>query len=258
LGRILAAIRQGTSNEFKYLNNLIEPSHSEKCDHSCYRCLRSYQTRFEHGLLDWRLGLDLLQIFAGAEANEIGWGLGSKAPVWWKGIDERLLHAGDAMIQRHGRDTDKVNMIGPFAQVQLAGDCFVIGHPLWDPGALREVAEEHAHKLRPESRFVDWFTMTTAPSLAYKLRDRLERCAAPARASSLQMQEKPDREIRQLLNSGERRRVKFRKQGDEAWRQADVFVLQGAKLRIMTDAERAVDHDVNEYEFCAIEEFVAV
>jgi len=258
LGRILAAIRQGTSNEFKYLNNLIEPSHSEKCDHSCYRCLRSYQTRFEHGLLDWRLGLDLLQIFAGAEANEIGWGLGSKAPVWWKGIDERLLHAGDAMIQRHGRDTDKVNMIGPFAQVQLAGDCFVIGHPLWDPGALREVAEEHAHKLRPESRFVDWFTMTTAPSLAYKLRDRLERCAAPARASSLQMQEKPDREIRQLLNSGERRRVKFRKQGDEAWRQADVFVLQGAKLRIMTDAERAVDHDVNEYEFFAIEEFVAV
>lgn len=36
--------------------------HGEDCDSSCYDCLRDYGNAGEHALLDWRLGLDLLQI----------------------------------------------------------------------------------------------------------------------------------------------------------------------------------------------------
>jgi hypothetical protein len=36
--------------------------HGEECDSSCYDCLRDYGNAGEHALLDWRLGLDLLQI----------------------------------------------------------------------------------------------------------------------------------------------------------------------------------------------------
>ena len=38
--------------------------HSGDCDSSCYECLRDYSNAAEHYLLDWRLGLDLLQIAA--------------------------------------------------------------------------------------------------------------------------------------------------------------------------------------------------
>ncbi len=36
--------------------------HGNDCDSSCYDCLRDYGNAGEHALLDWRLGLDLLQI----------------------------------------------------------------------------------------------------------------------------------------------------------------------------------------------------
>lgn len=36
--------------------------HGDDCDSSCYDCLRDYGNAGEHALLDWRLGLDLLQI----------------------------------------------------------------------------------------------------------------------------------------------------------------------------------------------------
>lgn len=36
--------------------------HSDSCDSSCYDCLRDFGNAGEHALLDWRLGLDLLQI----------------------------------------------------------------------------------------------------------------------------------------------------------------------------------------------------
>lgn len=38
--------------------------HGNDCDSSCYDCLRDYGNAGEHALLDWRLGLDLLQIAA--------------------------------------------------------------------------------------------------------------------------------------------------------------------------------------------------
>ena len=33
----------------------------ENCDASCYRCLRSFKNKFEHGLLDRHVGAELLE-----------------------------------------------------------------------------------------------------------------------------------------------------------------------------------------------------
>lgn len=49
--------------------DLIKPSHSQKCYSSCYDCLKHYSNRFEHGFLDWRLGLDMLNLLGGSEVK---------------------------------------------------------------------------------------------------------------------------------------------------------------------------------------------
>jgi DEAD/DEAH box helicase domain-containing protein len=37
--------------------------HSDRCDRSCPDCLRSYSNRRQHNLLDWRLALDMAELF---------------------------------------------------------------------------------------------------------------------------------------------------------------------------------------------------
>jgi DEAD/DEAH box helicase domain-containing protein len=256
LARILAAVRDGSMDDFPFLQGLVSDPHASTCEHSCYQCLRSYQTRFEHGLLDWRLGLDLLQIFAGANATGIGWAKQTKSAAWWHGMDRRLLEAAKKMLQRHGGDDGSVAMVGPFAQVEIGDRVFVIGHPLWDPGALRQVSAVHAGELHQASRYVDWFTMTTAPSLAFRYWESLEPCRAPGQAAALQWRELDSAVIlKQLSDSGERCRVRFSKLGENVPREEDVVVLRGGKLRICTPAEKDTDQRVDEFMFTAIETF---
>lgn len=256
LARVLSAVRDENVSEFPFLQGLVSAAHINNCDHSCYRCLRSYQTRFEHGLLDWRLGLDLLQVFAGAETTDIGWVNQPKSAVWWQGMNGRLLEAAKRMVERHAGEDGGVEMIGPFAQVKIGDKFFAIGHPLWDPSALRQVSAVHAGALNSESRFVEWFTMTSAPSLAFRHWESLETCRAPEQAAALQMRELDDAVIRQMLSdSGERCRVRFTKVGGSADREEDVVVLQGGRLRIFTPAERDTDQSVDDFRFTAIETF---
>lgn len=41
--------------------------HIKECTSSCYKCLRNYENRFQHSVLDWRLGLDLLNLAIDSE-----------------------------------------------------------------------------------------------------------------------------------------------------------------------------------------------
>ena len=41
---------------------LLRPSHLHGCTSSCYDCIRDYSNQEVHGLLDWRLGLDLARL----------------------------------------------------------------------------------------------------------------------------------------------------------------------------------------------------
>ncbi|OIQ19960.1 MAG: hypothetical protein BM556_05585 [Bacteriovorax sp. MedPE-SWde] len=41
---------------------LFGSEHLSGCTSSCYKCLRNYENRFTHSFLDWRLGLDLLNL----------------------------------------------------------------------------------------------------------------------------------------------------------------------------------------------------
>jgi hypothetical protein len=55
--------------EMKIKPDFCKKQHSTKCLSSCYDCLKHYSNRFNHNLLDWKLGLDLLGILRGVEPS---------------------------------------------------------------------------------------------------------------------------------------------------------------------------------------------
>lgn len=56
---------------------LLSEQHVKDCSSSCYKCLRNYDNRFIHGLLNWKLGLDLLNL-----AMDDSYEFSLNTPLW--------------------------------------------------------------------------------------------------------------------------------------------------------------------------------
>ncbi|MDC7248633.1 MAG: DUF1998 domain-containing protein, partial [Sphaerochaetaceae bacterium] len=110
-----------TENSIIY-NNLANPDHEESCDTSCYDCLSDFQNQQEHSFLNWRLGLDMVQI-----SNNVNYCPSIEKQEYWKNLIERSCitfknikpEKNDFLYQNH-------NWI-----VSNNHDKKVIVHPLW-------------------------------------------------------------------------------------------------------------------------------
>lgn len=67
MDEVIAAMRSTSANLF------TSARHQRDCDTSCPDCLRSYDNRFLHSLLDWRLALDAADLAAGEELTLSRW-----------------------------------------------------------------------------------------------------------------------------------------------------------------------------------------
>ena len=96
------------------------PGHAG-CDRSCPDCLRNYQNRFSHALLDWRLALDVAEIALGRILTEDRWL--DRAPR----LGERFVD----LCAKSGIDA-ALEQAGALAAV-VTGDAraLILGHPLW-------------------------------------------------------------------------------------------------------------------------------
>jgi hypothetical protein len=98
-----------------------------KCDSGCYNCLFSYRNRPLHGLLDWRLGHDLLHALHRQD--------------FMCGLDGRFEGVAlDQWVQRAGADANR--MCERFEQAtkvegcalpgfEIEGKVYLVAHPLW-------------------------------------------------------------------------------------------------------------------------------
>lgn len=137
------------------LKELLEPSHRDECLLGCYRCLHRYGNQAYHGLLDWRLGLDAIQLLLD-ETYDAGLSGDFSAP----GIEDWKANA----LKLAGEAASLYR-----TQVQMAGNIPVIGtgpgswaaviHPFWDKDAVLEANPElsalllDGHKLAWTSTF---------------------------------------------------------------------------------------------------------
>ena len=140
------------------------PRHVAACDASCPDCLRSYDNRFIHPHLDWRLALDLAQLASG-----------DVLPV------ERWLSRGEAIagsfVAAFGEHTDFERMTaGDLHAVATAssGRAAVFGHPLWrsEPGHFVEAQRTADSRVRArrgieEVRFFDLATLLRHPAKVF-------------------------------------------------------------------------------------------
>ncbi|WP_270259730.1 DEAD/DEAH box helicase [Kocuria marina] len=114
--RLLTSIRDATGKRLR------EAPHGTACTSSCPGCLRNYENRFIHWALDWRLGLDVVDLVLGHSLDLSRWsdhtadlmqsfadGYGS-----YLRIEQHVVNALPALVSPEGR-----------------GAAVVIGHPLW-------------------------------------------------------------------------------------------------------------------------------
>lgn len=98
------------------------------CTSGCVDCLRSYDNRFLHHFLDWRLALDMLDLLAGDVPDARRWtDLGHTVA---EGLEQTAL-----MTVRRGQTSAGV----PYVHSPDTGKAVLIGLPLWPRDAGNEV-----------------------------------------------------------------------------------------------------------------------
>jgi DEAD/DEAH box helicase domain-containing protein len=86
------------------------------CDSVCYDCLKDYANMPYHGLLDWRLALDLARLTDGQEVGLSG---------YWAGVAEGL-------VRQFCKDFEwKETRFGPLQGAEVDGKALIAVHPLW-------------------------------------------------------------------------------------------------------------------------------
>ena len=188
-----------------FIRDLLRDDHMADCQTSCYRCLRTYGTRRKHARLHWRFGLDLLRVLAGADRDNIDW-LGQSTPTWWRStqVADRFsvvnrLAQEFANLKNGTVDPDSLQSGIPL--VCFGTECFGVIHPLRTlQGALRQ-AGRLRHQLFPTGvTAVDCFTLQTAPSRAWLLREKSEHCKKSERYEAMESWiESGNKDISRLL-----------------------------------------------------------
>jgi hypothetical protein len=102
----------------EYVAELEEEQHAQACDSSCYDCLRSYVNQAYHGLLDWRLARDWLDL-------ALGRGLATER---WRPQESAVANAF-----AHAFDGRVVDLDGGALGIEALGRLLVVRHPLENP-----------------------------------------------------------------------------------------------------------------------------
>ncbi|MEW9836219.1 DEAD/DEAH box helicase [Mesorhizobium marinum] len=96
--------------------------HARDCDRSCPDCLRNYANRFSHGILDWRLALDMADLVLGNPLPAGRWIGSSAEDSAVKAFTRLCADAGTPVTE------DYANGLAFLSNGRKA---LVLGHPLW-------------------------------------------------------------------------------------------------------------------------------
>jgi hypothetical protein len=139
------------------LFDLMEAGHRERCDQACYVCMQRFGNQPYHGLLDWRLGLDVIGILldpafeAGIDGNFSTPGL-----VDWPKLARRNAEETSRLLP--GSEIRTIDGIELVSLGNPSGAWMAVIHPFWDwdavlsdKPALADFATEHT--VRPATTF---------------------------------------------------------------------------------------------------------
>jgi len=101
-----------------------DAEHQKVCDTSCYECLRDYSNLSYHGLLDWRLGFDMVNMMLNQHYVP-----GFKEKYWQTLINRAGKHL--ALFLEKTKET-KYNYDPIYNLISNDKEVYIMLHPLWD------------------------------------------------------------------------------------------------------------------------------
>ncbi|MBR2362870.1 MAG: DEAD/DEAH box helicase [Spirochaetaceae bacterium] len=110
-------------------------SHKNKCDCSCYDCLRDYYNQQSHSILNWRLGLDLAHI--SADENHIP----QYTNDYWTDVVETCLKG-----YKHENPTAKIKESNSIIYIETDAMKFSLIHPLWSTSYVESKINEKEYQ----------------------------------------------------------------------------------------------------------------
>jgi ATP-dependent helicase YprA (DUF1998 family) len=118
--KILKQIFDDMTGQFNYIPKLRD----HQCDSSCYECLRTYENMGYHGILDWRLGLDVAQLL--------------KNPNYIPKIDDKWLNLVTISLKNIVENYEGIEECWysgvPGVKLPFPGQevTILFGHPFWN------------------------------------------------------------------------------------------------------------------------------
>ncbi|WP_282187583.1 DEAD/DEAH box helicase [Chromobacterium haemolyticum] len=135
------------------LKELLEPEHRDSCYLACYRCLHRYGNQPYHGLLDWRLGLDVIHLLLDPNYDAGLQGTFSTPSLEdWKSNALRLATEAASLFGSNIRSAGGI----PLFEVG-DGQWAAVIHPFWDSEALLSINQE-LREIALEGESLKWTT----------------------------------------------------------------------------------------------------
>ena len=108
--------------------HLVSDEHSSECSTSCYDCIRDYSNQSVHGLLDWRLGLDIAQL-----ANDASATVDFTVSYWKKHLHTTIA----SLLKSRGYSvSERENTL---LAEDVDGHSILVIHPFWSVSYIDEI-----------------------------------------------------------------------------------------------------------------------
>lgn len=138
----MEAIIEPLSEGGEIFNQLTSEEHQTECTSSCYDCIRDYSNQSVHGILDWRLGLDIARLTNSEEAA-----IDFSIPYWHNYIFSTIKN-----MLKSNRYTVEVKH-GTLIGNDPYGDKYVLVHPLWSDDYIATISRKIGIGYNPLSVF---------------------------------------------------------------------------------------------------------
>lgn len=136
----MEAIIEPLSEGGEIYNQLTKHEHLFGCTSSCYDCIRDYSNQSVHGILDWRLGLDIAKLAFSKDSI-----IDFSSSYWNSYIFSTIKNVLE--INRFTVEKTQETLIGndPY------GDKYILVHPLWSEEYVESLIQEIGGEYKPLS-----------------------------------------------------------------------------------------------------------
>lgn len=156
---VLEVMNEIINDEGSYpLKEFLEPQHRDVCFQACYYCLHRYGNQAYHGLLDWRLGLDVIQLLldktydAGLRGD-----FSSPGIIDWTVNAKRLAEEASSLFKG-----SEVKIVGNIPLIGISPQRWAaVLHPFWSyDGVFKANPELEVLSLEEDIVFTNTFELS--------------------------------------------------------------------------------------------------